>query len=112
MGENDQLMETGLSPSQCNGWDLMHTEDELKRILAEVEAHRRAQVTKEYVLHIQAKLDILIHQAEPRGRIAASQGHVEHPVIAVTSMHQLGKPQSFLVDTTGVWRIKISAVLM
>ena len=49
------------------------TEIELKRILVEVETHRNAQVTEEYVLHTQIELDILIHQAEARGREAVSQ---------------------------------------
>ena len=71
----------------------LHTEDELRRILAEEEASTRAQVTKEYVLHIQAKLDVLIPQAKAREKGAASQDHAERPVITVTSMHQDSEPQ-------------------
>ena len=37
-----------------------HTEDELRSILAEAKARKRAQVTEEYVLHMQAELDFLI----------------------------------------------------
>ena len=54
------------------------TEDELKRILAEAEACRRAQVTKEYMPHTQAELDVLIHQAEPSEKEVASRVHAEH----------------------------------
>ena len=50
----------------------LHTEDELKRILPEAEAYGREQVTKDYVLHTQAKLDVLILQAETKERKAAS----------------------------------------
>ena len=44
----------------------LHTEDELKRILAEAEVQGRAEVTEEYVRHMQAKPDVLICQAEAR----------------------------------------------
>ena len=44
----------------------MQTENELKRILLEVKAYRRGQVTKEYVLHTQAQPDVLVNQVETR----------------------------------------------
>ena len=47
------------------------TENELKRILMEVEVLGRAQVTEEYVLHTQVELDVFICEAEARRREAA-----------------------------------------
>ena len=90
----------------------LHTEDELRRIFTEAEACGGAQVPEEYVLHMQAELDVRILQAKARRREAASQGHAEHPVILVASMHQEGEPQSILMSTGEVWGIKISAVSM
>ena len=68
-------------------------------------------MTKEYVLHTRAKLDVFISQAKARGKKVAFRVHAEHPVITVTSTHQKGKSQSILVVTGGVWGIKISAVM-
>ena len=81
-GKREELMEVfhqlGLS---------LHTENELRRILAEAQAHGRAQVTKEYVLHLESEIYILICKSKARGREAASQGYAERPVITVTSTH-------------------------
>ena len=65
----------------------LHTENELKGVLAEAEALRRALVNEEYVLHTQEELEVLIHQTKARGRKATSSVHAEHPAITVASTH-------------------------
>ena len=77
-------------------------EDELQKFPAEAELCRRGQVTEEYILHTQAELDALIHQAEVRGRVPASRVNSECPVITVTSIQGEGEPHSIVVGAGGV----------
>ena len=91
---------------------LLHSEEELQLILAEAEARGKATVSQGCRIHTQEQLDALIQEAETRGREAALRSSVSpgRPVVTVTSTHQEGQPQSILINTGGAWGLHIEPV--
>lgn len=64
------------------------------------------------VLHTEEEFHRLLAEAEAKGRESASRPSADRPVFTVTSTHRDGEPQSILVNTGGAWGIKISAVAL